>query len=356
MSVLDIFAAAKETPCMARATIEDVAARAGVSVATVDRVLNARAKVRPANATRVEAAIRALSYQPDRLAARLARKRDYRFCFVLPRGDNMFMRNLSGEISSHSQHLAAERVAVDILYTDVFDARALATSLNGLGDGYHGVAIVALDHPQVREAIAGLLQRGLAVVTLVSDVPGADRLHYVGVDNSAAGRTAATLMGRYLGGRPGEIGVIAGALALRDHAERHYGFQQVMQGEFPHLKLLPVQEGRDNGTVTGEVAARLLDQNPSLVGLYNIGGGTDGLVRALTAHKQAQNVVCVAHELNPVTRKALLDGTIDVVIGQDAGHEARSAMRVLMAHCDSQPIIAAQERIGIDIYVRDNLP
>jgi LacI family transcriptional regulator len=208
----------------------------------------------------------------------------------------------------------------------------------------------------VREAIAGLLQRGLAVVTLVSDVPGADRLHYVGVDNSAAGRTAATLMGRYLGGRPGEIGVIAGALALRDHAERHYGFQQVMQGEFPHLKLLPVQEGRDNGTVTGEVAARLLDQNPSLVGLYNIGGGTDGLVRALTAHKQAQNVVCVAHELNPVTRKALLDGTIDVVIGQDAGHEARSAMRVLMAHCDSQPIIAAQERIGIDIYVRDNLP
>ena len=34
---------------MARATIEDVAARAGVSVATVDRVLNARSTVRPLN-------------------------------------------------------------------------------------------------------------------------------------------------------------------------------------------------------------------------------------------------------------------------------------------------------------------
>jgi LacI family transcriptional regulator len=68
---------------MARATIEDVAEKAGVSVATVDRVLNGRAQVRPQNAKRVEAAIRSLNYHPDRLAARLAKGREYRFCFVL---------------------------------------------------------------------------------------------------------------------------------------------------------------------------------------------------------------------------------------------------------------------------------
>jgi hypothetical protein len=31
-------------------------------------------------------------------------------------------------------------------------------------------------------------------------------------------------------------------------------------------------------------------------------------------------------------------------------------MRVLMAKCDRAPILAAMERIAIDIYVRDNLP
>ena len=70
-----------------RATIEDVAEQAGVSVATVDRVLNGRAKCARQNAKRVEAAIRALNYHPDRLAARLAKRREYRFCFVLPKGD-----------------------------------------------------------------------------------------------------------------------------------------------------------------------------------------------------------------------------------------------------------------------------
>ena len=58
---------------MVKATIEDVAVEAGVSVATVDRVLNGRAAVRPQTAERVEKAIRRLNYQPDRIAARLAR-------------------------------------------------------------------------------------------------------------------------------------------------------------------------------------------------------------------------------------------------------------------------------------------
>ena len=83
---------------MARVTIEDVAVAAGLSVATVDRVLNGRAAVRPQTALRVEKAIRLLNYQPDRLAARLAKGQEYRFCFVLPEGNNGFMIELGEEV------------------------------------------------------------------------------------------------------------------------------------------------------------------------------------------------------------------------------------------------------------------
>jgi LacI family transcriptional regulator len=340
---------------MVKATIEDVAVKAGVSVATVDRVLNGRAKVRPHNAKRVEAAIRALNYHPDRLAARLARGQNYRFCFVLPRGDNMFMRQLGDEITTHAGHLASERVEADILYTDVFDPHVLATTLHGL-KGYDGVAAVALDHPQVREAIAGLSAHGVAVVTLVSDVPGSARAHFVGIDNSAAGRTAATLLGRYLAGRKGSVAVVAGSLALRDHAERLFGFTQVMQQEFPALRLLPAGEGRDNARRNHDLTRALLADTPDLVGIYNLGAGPEGIMAALEQAGRSRAVTLVAHELNSITRKGLLDGTIDVVISQDPGHEIRSAMRVLMAKCDRTPIIAAMERISIDIFVRDNLP
>jgi LacI family transcriptional regulator len=338
---------------MARATIEDVAEKAGVSVATVDRVLNGRAQVRPQNAKRVEAAIRSLNYHPDRLAARLAKGREYRFCFVLPKGDNSFMRGLEQEITNHAQHLESERVIADILYTDVFEPQALADALHGL-KGYDGVAVVALDHPKVREAVAGLSERGVAVVTLVSDVPGSARAHFVGIDNSAAGRTAATLMGRYCGERKGSIGVIAGSMSLRDHAERHFGFMQVMAQEYPTLKVLAVSEGRDSPTRNKQLVSTLLATTPDLIGLYNIGAGPDGILAAL--QNDDRHPIFITHELNSITRKGLIDGSIAAVIAQDPGHEIRSAMRVLMAKCDRAPILAAMERIAIDIYVRDNLP
>jgi LacI family transcriptional regulator len=47
---------------------------------------------------------------------------------------------------------------------------------------------------------------------------------------------------------------------------------------------------------------------------------------------------------------------MDAVINQDAGHEARSAARILLARCEDRPINAAQERIRIDVFVKDNLP
>ncbi len=341
---------------MVRATIEDVALEAGVSVATVDRVLNGRAAVRPQTVERVEKAIRQLNYQPDRLAARLARSREYRFCFVLPEGTNAYMSALADEVRAAASRMVQEKVVIDLRLTDVFDAETLASALERLGSNYDGVAVVALDHPRVREAINALADSGIAVVTIVSDVPNSKRHHYVGIDNSSAGRSAATLMGRYLSGRSGKVGLIAGSLSLRDHIERQFGFEQVMLHEYPNLTLLPVRESRDDPKRVQAVAAQLLTDHDDLIGLYNVGAGTPGIVAALEAAGRARKVVYIAHELTDESRHALISGTIDIVINQDAGHEVRSAIRVLMSKADKAPIVNSMERIRIDIYLRDNIP
>ena len=341
---------------MARVTIEDVALEAGLSVATVDRVLNGRAAVRPQTALRVEKAIRQLNYQPDRLAARLAKGQEYRFCFVLPEGNNGFMIELGEEVRANALRMVSERVQIDLRLTDVFDAATLAATLDNIGDIYDGVAVVALDHPRVREAINGLVERGVSVVTLVSDVPSSKRSHYAGIDNSSAGRTAATLMGRYLGNKNGKVGLIAGSLSLRDHIERRFGFEQVMVHEFPHLTILPVLESRDDWQRVEKATAQMLADHSDLIGIYNVGAGARGIVAALENAGRQKQITYIAHELTDHTRRALVDGTIDVIINQNAGHEVRSAVRVLMAKADRTPLIEAMEQIRIDIFVRDNLP
>jgi len=340
---------------MGKITIQDVARTAGVSVATVDRVLNHRPGVRIVTVERVEGAIRELNYQPDRIAARLARSREYRFCFVLPNNNNSFMVTLGEEVRAAAERMVAERVTIDMRFTDVFDGALLAHTLDNIGEIYDGVAVVALDHPAVREAINSLAQRDVAVVTLVSDVPGSKRVHYAGIDNSSAGRTAASLLGKFLGNRKGEVGLIAGSLALRDHIERQFGFEQVMAHEYRHLKILPVREGRDDWQRVEEFTIQLLREHPELIGIYNAGGGTRGIITALEKMNR-RDIVFIAHELTDHARKALIAGTVDAIINQDAGHEVRSAVRVLLAKCDNVPLIESQERIRIDIFLRDNLP
>ena len=181
---------------MSRTTLQDVARTAGVSLATVDRVLNRRPGVHVDTADRVQAAVDLLKYRPDRLAARLARGRDHRFRFVLPAGNNAFMQALEKEVLAAAERFADERVQIAITHVDVFDGDVLSEALEKMRGEVDGVAVVALDHPTVREAIDDLTNAGVTVVTLVSDVPRARRAHYVGIDNSAAGCPAAASKSR----------------------------------------------------------------------------------------------------------------------------------------------------------------
>ena len=338
-----------------KATLEDVAREAGVSLATADRVANQREGVRDRTRARVEHAIDKLGYRANAAAKRLARNKSYRFAFLLPSNANSFMSNLAEQVERASNWLAAHNGHIDILHVDVFDPIKLSQSLTQLSGIYDGVATVALDHPRVRAAIDEVVARGIHLVTLVSDAPSSQRAHFVGIDNPAAGRTAASLMGRFLSERKGKVGIIVGSMSLRDHAERHFGFQQVLSGEFPNLKVLPPREGRDDIVRTRKHTAALLAEHRDLVGIYNAGAGNEGIAKVLEEPGRGHEIVWIAHELTTVTRRCLISGVADAVINQDCGHEARSAARVLLARCQNEPLIAEQERIRIEIFLRDNL-
>ena len=64
----------------------------------------------------------------------------------------------------------------------------------------------------------------------------------------------------------------------------------------------------------------------------------------------------VGHELTPHTRTCLLDSRMDAVITQDVGHLVRSSIRVLRAKITQLETVASQERIRIEIILRENMP
>lgn len=342
---------------MTRPTVHDIARAAGVSLATVDRVLNARPGVRGQTIDRVQRAIDELGYVRDVAAANLARQRRYNLVFVLPEGANAFVGTLAEAIAEAGLGGLVDRTALRAVQVPAHDPHALAAALRALEEaGVDGVAIMAPETPHVRDAIRRLRQRGIAVVALVSDLPNTERDHFVGIDNVAAGRTAGVLLGRFIGRDRARVLVLAGSMQARDNMERRLGFDEIMAAQFPWLEVLPSIEGRDDPGAVADLVTRALDAPGGVGGIYALGGGNRGLLHVLRARGVAPpRAIVVAHELTPLTRQALIEGSFDAVISQDAGHVVRSAIRLLRAFSDRRGIVASQERIRISITLRENL-
>ncbi|WEK04123.1 MAG: LacI family DNA-binding transcriptional regulator [Candidatus Devosia phytovorans] len=338
-----------------RATVHDVARTAGVSLATVDRVLNARPGVRAQTVEKVEAAIAEIGFQRDLGASLLARARDLNFTFIIPDGSNEFMAGLADAVTRRTGPALGDRVHIVTRRIRALDADALAQSLDALDPRQCDCAIiVASDHASVRLAVDNASRRGIAVMTLVSDLPGTQRRHFIGIDNVAAGRTAASLMGRFLP-QGGKVAVIAGSLHLRDHAERLEGFRVALSAEFAGIEIIGPVEGHDERSETEAILATVLAQHSDLAGLYNLGAGNAGLVAALEASGRAGQIRTIAHELTESTRMGLRSGAVDVVLDQNPDGEIREAIAAARNLALGGRDISASNPIEIGIFLRDNL-
>jgi len=341
-------------PAESRARLHDVAREAGVSLATVDRAMNRRPGVSTRTLLKVQQAVQKLAKRPG--AEPMPRSDARLLCFLLPAGENGFVAELRDELHALAHWLGEQHARVEIRTTDAFAPAAAAAAVRRLRGQYDAVVLMLQDHALVRDAVERMAADGTCVLTLVSDIEARNRNHFVGIDNLAAGRTAGSLMGRFVGAGTGCIGIVMGSPGLRDHAARLAGFRQLMAAEHPQLRLLEPVESRDLDDHTGPLVRDLLARHDDLVGLYTIGAGNAGAHDALRAAGGAGRVAWVCHELTAHTRAALLDGSASAVIGQNARLEARAACRLALASLARQRLRAEDERIRIEIYLKDNLP
>jgi LacI family transcriptional regulator len=337
----------------ASTTLADVAREAGVSMATVDRVINGRQGVRLRTRERVLGVAERLGYRPTSDSTTSAPSAAVRLDFVLPGGPNTFINNLAVLVEEAAGQ--REEVRLQLHRIDGFDPDALAGKLDELAGVSGGVALIGLDHPVVREAVRSLGAAGVPVVTLVSDISHVPRAGYVGIDNRAAGRLAGYLLARLHGPRPGRFALFAGSLAYRGHEEREMGFRHVLTEEFPQIEIVERAESRDDYQRTYRETIEVLRRVPDLAGIYNIGAGNRGIAAALEETGRARSVVFIGHEVTDHTRRFLLSGTMDAAIDQNPRVEVREAIARLMAAAggDSQ---FTSYMVRMQAVFRENIP
>lgn len=337
-----------------RPTTKDLAKYAGVSRATVDRVLNGREGVKQKTIDKVNEAIRELGFVRNLSAANLAKKKSYRFVFVLPRSGDLFLAEIMRHIAEAETILVSEMISAHVVQVDENDPHGIAAYLSELTTAtVDGVAIMAPESPQVRDAIARLNERGVRALPFISNQSIPDD-NWVGIENEAAGATAATLLGRFLGGVRGNVLIVAETIKSRDSLERRHGFDRVINAQFPKLHALPTLETYGS-TERAEAIIRETVRRQEIAAAYILSSEARVPLTVLRELDLPQSIVTVAHERTPYTEEALRSGDLDAVISQDAGHLARSAIRKLKAMTDRRTTLLSQEKIRIEILLAANL-
>jgi len=339
-----------------RATLADVAALARVSLATADRVVHDRRGTGEATRKRVLAAAVKLDYIASATVERLLRPAPQRLLFVLPRGTNRFIDLLAEYAHRIEAHLTPYNVRGKVRWVEAFKPEVLAQELLRQGRKADAIAYVPLDHPMVRDATNRLVEEGRPVITLATDLAESKRTAYVGLDNYAAGRTAAQVMAHWAHRGTGSIVLISGSPRYRGHGERELGFRNALAEMYSNLNVTASREGHDDPQRTYQRAKELITQNGGLVGLYNVGGGQAGVARALREAGLAGKVVFIGHELTPETRAFLFDGTMAAVIHQNPQIEVMNCVRVMANVRAGHKPMEGIEPLRIALILKENVP
>jgi len=338
---------------MRKATIADIAGMAKVSTATVDRVLNGRPGVSPANRQRVSTAAKALGYLPTEGKITLP-SRPAHLEFFIPLGRSEFMHNLATTIRDFAANLPLV-ASCTIHPIDGLSPSALVGAVEKTSLRTNGVGLITVDHPITRNAIRQLSEAGLRVITIASDVLSTPRSAYVGVDNRVAGRTAGLVLGRMMRATSGALALFLGSRAYHGHEERENGFRALIGEQFPNLHLLPAIETDEDNVTSYESTERLLRSRSDIVGIYCVGAGQSGIAQAVVEQGNPRPFV-IFHDLTNVTRSLLAEDVIDVVIDQNARLTGeQSVIRLLGSIASTAPFLTLKY-IEPRIILRENIP
>lgn len=334
----------------------DIAALAQVSPATVNRVLNDRGSVSQATREKVVRAAQQLAV--PRLMPEVHRGLT-RIDVVLARSQTPFFQRMDLALQRFMQ-LLDRRIVVHRHSFAPGDDERTADFIRRPPHPRHGLLLAVHDTPVLRAAVQQVSQRGVPVVTLMSDISdpsgstNALRLHYAGIDNLHAGRTAGHFMGR-LAGKTGRLLVLTNDLHFRAHRDRTAGFLDAAQEKFPALACLPVTPCFDDPDQVFQVVDAALKHGP-LAGIYHSGAGSAGIHQALQRHGCLGQVVWIGHELSDEHRRWLKLGAMDLVIDQDPDGQVMSGMQHLLFEnkwLDQKPPVGPNE---FRLFCAENLP
>lgn len=332
--------------------VKDIAFQAGLSTATVDRVLNERPGVRRQTVARVRAAITELEKQQAGLDVQ---GRKYAIDIVMEAPER-FTDAVRRAFESEALTFAPTVFRCRFHFAETMRPQEIAQLLDRIRlRGTDGLVLKAPDVPEIVAAVARFDAADIPVVTLVTDLPNSQRAAYAGADNRAAGETAAYLIGEHFAGAPATVLVTLSSGRFRGEEEREIGFRRVLREQYPTTRIVEISEGHGRDSETGALADDALAANPEINAAYSIGGGNRSVLAAFDRHDR-RCALYIAHDLDEDNLRLLRERRIHFVLHHDLKTDARTAYRTIMLRRRAQLAASGSQLSAVVVITPYNVP
>ena len=316
-----------------RVTMKEIAERAGVHQATVDKVVHNRVGVSDEVRARVQAIIDELGYKPNPTGRVLQRQgKKYRIYAILVDVDALpYLKN---GIEQGLKEWAGFDIEVTHVVTGFQEAKRQSEYIDkAVLDKADGIILSPINADCVRRAIDRVADAGIPVITTDSDIDGSRRTCCVSIDSAKASRIAGRLLGQFLNGQ-GKIAIISSAIETENNnyyvRMREQGFTDFIRREYPEIEIVSCIESFEDPQITYRKTTELLKEQPELRGLYITCGGVAQVGRALIESGRADSIRVLCYEDYPEIVELIRQGVVDWTLGGEKAAQGSLPVKLIM--------------------------
>ena len=341
-----------------RVTLEMIAAKAGVSIGTVDRALNNRGGINPDTRKRVIDIADDLEYQPNKLAGALGRKKKLRIGVAYPEFDWDFNSAIDSGVTDAALELMDFGLTVEKIRYRLQSPEVAYERLSTINySQYDGFAFNTVGRA-LEGLINNIVSAGKPVVTFNTDFPNSSRLFYIGSDPRQSGMMGAEMLAMLIG-YSGKVAVLGDFTRISPSIERFSGFCEFIQSFYPDIHIHPCAQAYSDSEAMARRLTDLINLIPDTAGVFCTGyTSTIGGLDALKILNRT-NIHLVGYDVTPKTAEALRCKKLDALIFQDPYKQGYSAVKMLSRHLlegyvPEKPCMYIENRIvlksNLDMY------
>ena len=339
--------------------VKEIARRANVSLATVDRVIHNRPGVSKKTKERIDAIIRELNYQPNILARRLASPKKLKLAALIPHTseetnfwDSPYQGIIQAETEIRQYGVEVEKYFYDQNNKETF----LRKTEEILQTNIDGILIAPLFVEESVRFTNILQEKEIPFVFINSDIPNVNSLSYIGPDLFHSGYVVAHLLS-YLANEGSKILV---ANIAKEFENNHpllrieEGFRSFLSNSQKKFTIIQAEIIQTDYNSVESILNEIIEKEVKLDVIFVTSSRVFTVAKFLEGKGIGKNTLLIGFDYLEENIKYLQNGTIDFLICHKPKEQAYRGINTLFQYLVSDTGIEKNNLMPIDIISKEN--